>query len=101
MPQQAWWSLWRCGVCDLLKTEASGQQHVLLFTNATTCLSFVCVGFSDDFEGLLAEFEAVFVSSLKANGLQLPENVTTQMRLLKGQPRALIGTMKQLSQYAT
>lgn len=92
-----WWSVWRC---ELLFTDPLGQQHVVLFTNAVTCLSFICLGFRDDFAGLVSEFEGAFLNSLQANGLQLPDGVSTQTRLLQGQPRQLIGIMKQLSQFA-
>ena len=92
-----WWSVWRC---DLLTSDPKGEQHAVLFTNAATFLSFICHGFSDDFDALVGEFEAVFLGSLKAQGLKLPANVSTQTRLIRGNPRRLVGTMKELKEYA-
>lgn len=88
-----WWSVWRC---EHLLSDPSGEQHAVLFTNAATCLSFICHGFSDDFDAMVCEFEGAFLSSLKAQGLILPKNVSTQTRLIRGNPRQLIGTMKEL-----
>lgn len=92
-----WWSVWRC---EHLASDPSGEQHAVLFTNAATYLSFICHGFSDDFDSLICEFEGAFLSSLKAQGLELPENVSTHTRLIRGNPRKLVGTMKQLKQCA-
>jgi hypothetical protein len=87
-----WWSVWRC---ELLTSDPSGEQHAVLFTNSATFLSFICHGFSDDFDALVCEFEGAFLSSLKAQGLQLPANVSTHTRLIRGNPRRLVGTMKE------
>ncbi|HKK17374.1 MAG TPA: hypothetical protein VJ952_01725 [Opitutales bacterium] len=92
-----WWSVWRC---EHLLSDPSGEQHAVLFTNAATFLTFICHGFSDDFDALVCEFEGTFLGSLKAQGLILPDNVSTQTRLIRGNPRQLIGTMKQLGGYA-
>lgn len=92
-----WWSVWRC---EHLLSEPSGEQHAVLFTNAATFLTFICHGFSDDFDALVCEFEAAFLGSLKAQDLILPDNVSTQTRLIRGNPRQLVGTMKELSGYA-
>lgn len=92
-----WWSVWRC---EHLLCDPSGEQHAVLFTNASTYLSFICHGFSDDFDVLVCEFEGAFLSSLKAQGLILPKNVSTQTRLIRGNPRQLIGTMRELGGYA-
>ncbi|MGJ8652152.1 MAG: hypothetical protein ACSHX8_02650 [Opitutaceae bacterium] len=92
-----WWSVWRC---EHLISDPSGEQHAVLFTNAATYISFICHGFSDDFDALICEFEATFLSSLKGQGLQLPANVSTHTRLISGNPRRLVGTMKQLKEYA-
>lgn len=89
-----WWSVWRC---ELLSSDPSGEQHVVLFTNSATFLSFICHGFSDDFDALVCEFEGAFLSSLKAQGLKLPANVSTHTRLIRGNPRRLVGTMKQMT----
>ncbi|CAA6696879.1 Unannotated [Lentimonas sp. CC19] len=88
-----WWSVWRC---EILTSDPSGEQHAVLFTNSATFFSFICHGFSDDFDALVSEFEGAFLSSLKAQGLQLPSNVSTQTRLIRGNPRRLVGTMKEL-----
>jgi hypothetical protein len=88
-----WWSVWRC---EILTSDPSGEQHAVLFTNSATFLSFICHGFSDDFDALVCEFEGAFLSSLKAQGLQLPANVSTHTRLICGNPRRLVGTMKEL-----
>ncbi len=92
-----WWSVWRC---EHLLSDPSGGQHAVLFTNSATFLSFICHGFSDDFDALICEFEGAFLSSLKAQGLRLPANVSTHTRLIGGNPRRLIGTMKQLKTFA-
>jgi|GEM_PF-3123781 len=92
-----WWSVWRC---EHLISDPSGEQHAVVFTNSATFLSFICHGFSDDFDSLICEFESAFLSSLKAQGLQLPANVSTHTRLIRGNPRRLIGTMKELCGYA-
>ena len=88
-----WWSVWRC---EILTSDPSGEQHAVLFTNSATFISFICHGFSDDFDALVCEFEGAFLSSLQAQGLQLPANVSTQTRLIRGNPRRLVGTMKEL-----
>lgn len=88
-----WWSVWRC---ELLTSDPSSEQHAVLFTNSATFLSFICHGFSDDFDALVCEFEGAFLGSLKAQGLQLPANVSTHTRLIRGNPRRLVGTMKEL-----
>lgn len=92
-----WWSVWRC---EQLATDPSGEQHAVLFTNSATFLSFICHGFSDDFDALVCEFEGAFISSLKAQGLKLPANVSTHTRLIRGNPRQLVGTMKELKEAA-
>lgn len=92
-----WWSVWRC---EHLISDPSGEQHAVLFTNSVTFLSFICHGFSDDFDALICEFEGAFLSSLKAQGLKLPANVSTHTRLIGGNPRQLVGTMKNLKQFA-
>lgn len=92
-----WWSVWRC---ERLISDPSGEQHAVLFTNAATFLSFICHGFDDDFDALICEFEGAFISSLKAQGLQLPANVSAHTRLIRGNPRKLVGTMKQLKDFA-
>jgi hypothetical protein len=92
-----WWSVWRC---ELLTSDPSGEQHAVLFANSVTFLSFICHGFSDDFDALICEFEGAFLSSLKAQGLKLPANVSTHTRLIRGNPRRLVGTMKQQIGYA-
>ena len=92
-----WWSLWRC---EHLLSDPSGEQHAVLFTNAATFLTFICHGFSDDFDALVCEFEAAFLGSLKAQGLILPENVSTHTRLIRGNPRQLVGTMKHIGNFA-
>lgn len=92
-----WWSVWRC---EHLISNPSGDQHAVLFTNAATYISFLCHGFSDDFDALVCEFEGAFISSLKAKGLQLPANISTHTRLIKGNPRKLVGTMKELKGHA-
>lgn len=91
-----WWTVWRC---EHLTSDLSGEQHAVLFTNSATFLSFLCHGFSDDFDSLICEFEGAFLSSLKAQGLELPANVSTHTRLIRGNPRRLVGTMKQLKEY--
>ena len=88
-----WWSVWRC---EILTSHPSNEQHAVLFTNSATFMSFICHGFSDDFDALVCEFEGAFLSALKAQGLQLPANVSTQTRLIRGNPRRLVGTMKEL-----
>lgn len=92
-----WWSVWRC---EQLVSDPSEGQHAVLFTNAATFLSFICHGFDDDFDALICEFEGAFISSLKAQGLKLPANVSTHTRLIRGNPRQLVGTMKQLKGFA-
>lgn len=87
-----WWSIWRC---EHLLSDPFGGQHIVLFTNAATFISFICHGFSDDFDALVCEFEGAFIASLKAQGLQLPANVSTHTRLISGNPRRLVGTMKE------
>ena len=87
-----WWSVWRC---EILTGDPSGEQHAVLFTNSATFISFICHGFSDDFDALICEFEGAFLSSLQAQGLQLPANVSTHTRLIRGNPRRLVGTMKE------
>ncbi len=92
-----WWSVWRC---EHLISDPAGEQHAVLFTNSATFLTFICHGFSNDFDSLICEFEGAFLSSLKAQGLVLPANVSTHTRLIKGNPRRLVGTMKQLKECA-
>lgn len=92
-----WWSIWRC---EHLISDPAGEQHAVLFTNSSTFLSFICHGFSDDFDSLICEFEAAFLGSLKAQSLMLPANVSTHTRLIGGNPRRLVGTMKQLKEFA-
>jgi hypothetical protein len=87
-----WWSVWRC---EHLVSDPAGEQHAVIFTNSATFLSFICHGYGDDFDALVCEFEGAFFSSLKAQGLKLPANVSTQTRLIRGNPRSLIGTMKE------
>lgn len=89
-----WWSVWRC---EILTSDPSGEQHAVLFTNSATFFSFICHGFSDDFDALVCEFEGAFLSSLQAQGLELPGNVSTHTRLIRGNPRRLVGTMKELN----
>lgn len=87
-----WWSVWRAE-----QIHFEDDMSWVLFTNAKTLFSFCYRAYRDDFESVIQDFEHGFLSSLKANGLQLPPQVATHLVPMKGQPRSLIGSMNDLA----
>lgn len=87
-----WWSVWRAE-----QIHFEDDLSWVLFTNAKTLFSFCYRAFRDDYESIIQDFEHGFLSSLKANGLQLPPQVSTHLVPMKGEPRSLIGSMHDLA----
>lgn len=81
--RESWWSVWRC---EVIITDPDGEFNVVLFSNFETALSFVCGSHAEDFDGMIQEFQAAFLSYLKTNGLQLPAHVDTKLTLMTDEP---------------
>jgi hypothetical protein len=93
-----WWSVWRC---EVIITDPEGEYNVVLFTNENTLISFICPGYADDFDGMIEEFEAAFLSCLKANGLQLPDSVSMNLTVMVGEPEEFVDDMWWMTECAT
>ena len=89
-----WWSVWRAE-----QIHFEDDMSWVLFTNAKTLFSFCYRAYRDDYESIIQDFEHGFLSSLKANGLQLPPQVSTYMVPMKGQPKQLIDSMNILAEH--
>lgn len=87
-----WWSIWRA---DQIHFE--DDMSWVLFTNAKTLFSFCYRAFRDDYESVIQDFEHGLLSSLKANGLQLPPQVSTHLVPMRGEPEQLVDSMKVLA----
>ncbi|MFQ3225016.1 MAG: hypothetical protein ACI8Z5_001270 [Lentimonas sp.] len=89
-----WWSVWRAE-----QIHFEDDMSWVLFTNAKTLFSFCYRAYRDDFENIIQDFEHGFLSSLKANGVQLPAQVSTHLVPIKGEPAELIDSMNGLAEH--
>lgn len=89
-----WWSVWRAE-----QIHFEDDMSWVLFTNAKTLFSFCYRAYRDDYETIIQEFEHGFLSSLKANGLQLPPQVSTHLVPMRGSPKSLIGSMGMFAEH--
>ncbi|MGJ8652322.1 MAG: hypothetical protein ACSHX8_03525 [Opitutaceae bacterium] len=81
--RECWWSVWRC---EVIITDPQGEFNIVLFSNFETALSFVCGGHAEDFESIVQEFQAAFLTYLKTKGVQLPAHVDTKLTLMTDEP---------------
>ena len=89
-----WWSVWRAE-----QIHFEDDMSWVLFTNAKTLFSFCYHAYRDDYESVIQDFEHGLLSSLKANGLQLPPQVSTHLVPMKGHPESLVGSMNILAEH--
>ncbi|MGJ8637791.1 MAG: hypothetical protein ACSHYA_00225 [Opitutaceae bacterium] len=88
-----WWSVWRAE-----QIHFEDDFSWVLFTNAKTLFSFCYRAYRDDYESITKEFEHGFLSSLKASGVQLPPQVSTDLVLMTGESDELIDSMNCLAE---
>ena len=93
-PPGEWWSIWRA---ELIHFE--DDLSWVLFTNAKTLFSFCYRAYRDDYESIIQEFEHGFLSNLKANGVQLPPQVSTRLVPMVGEPEDLVDSMDCLAEH--
>lgn len=93
-----WWSVWRC---EVIIMDPDGAQNIVLFTNEGTLVSFICAGYSDDFDGMIQEFEAAFLTCLQVSGLNLPPTINTNVLPIVGEPEEFVDAMDWLEICAT
>ncbi len=89
-----WWSVWRAE-----QIHFENDMSWVLFTNAKTLFSFCYRAYRDDYESIVKDFENGFLSSLKANGVQLPSHVSTHLVPMTGEPDELIDSMNSLAEH--
>ncbi|CAA6696872.1 MULTISPECIES: hypothetical protein [unclassified Lentimonas] len=89
-----WWSVWRAE-----QIHFEDDLSWVLFTNAKTLFSFCYRAYRDDYESIIQEFEHGFLSNLKANGVQLPPQVSTRLVPMVGQAEELSNSMNSLAEH--
>ncbi len=86
-----WLSLWRCDHILSDKTD----QHLFLFSHATSFFSIVVYQKGIDFNQLINQFHIKLLDRLEPNK-KPPEELEVTTAIITGNPRSLITTMKQI-----
>ncbi len=79
IPRDEWWAVW---CFEIILTDPDREELLVLFMNVDSGVSLLVPGKSDNFDGLIRDFETGFIELLQENGAELDPTIDFKLTLM-------------------